>query len=62
MRLKKKTFQHMFWAVSQLDYAAFHGDGECLEAAVENARMALMVLGELTAEQEAEQEEEDDHE
>lgn len=56
--LTDEQYQLFVTVAAQLDYAYYHGDGDCLEAAYENARMALESIGEKTSEEEADDEEE----
>lgn len=55
--LTEEQYQLFVTVAAQLDYAYYHGDGDCLEAAYENARMALESIGEKTSEEEASEEE-----
>jgi hypothetical protein len=55
--LTDEQYRLCITVAAQLDYAYFHGDGECLEAAYEHAKTLLKLLGEKTAEEEQEEEE-----
>lgn len=55
--LTEEQYQLFVTVAAQLDYAYYHGDGDCLEAAYENARMALESIGEKTSEEETSEEE-----
>lgn len=60
--LTDEQYQLLLTAAAQIDYAAYHGDEECMAAAAEHAAQALRALGELTAEDEEKYEDEDDWE
>ena len=57
--LTEEQYRLLVTTAAQCDYADFHGDSGCHKAAVNHARDALSAIGELTAEQEADQEEEE---
>lgn len=57
--LTEEQYQLFVTVAAQLDYAYYYGDGDCLEAAYENARMALESIGEKTSKEEADEEEDD---
>lgn len=57
--LTDEQHQMIVTALAQADYAFYHGDGGCAEAAVRNVAEALRMLGEKTAEEEAEEEDEE---
>lgn len=60
--LTEEQFQLVVTALSQADYAFFHGDGDCAEAAVRHLAMALKALGQKTAAEEADEEDDDNEE
>lgn len=56
--LTAEQYQLLVTTAAQCDYADFHGDGSCYKAAVNHARHALSAIGEKTAEQESDEEDE----
>lgn len=58
--LTDEQYQLFVTVAAQVDYACWHGDDECLEAACEHARTALKSIGEKTAEEEADEEDDDE--
>jgi hypothetical protein len=56
-RASSKHASELLHCVMLFDYACHHGDGECLEAAVEKAKTLIPLCGQKTAEQEADEEE-----
>lgn len=57
--LTAEQYQILVTTAAQCDYADFHGDGSCYQAAVNHARDALSAIGEQTAEEESEEEEDE---
>lgn len=57
--LTEEQFRLLVTTAAQCDYAEFHGDPGCYRAAVGHARAALSAVGEQTAEEESEQEEDE---
>ena len=57
--LTDEQHQMIVTALAQADYAFYHGDRGCSEAAVRNVAEALRMLGEKTAAEEAEEEDDD---
>lgn len=57
--LTDEQYRLFVTVAAQLDYAYYHGDGDCLEAAYDHAKMALKSIGEKTSEEE--DEDEDDY-
>lgn len=57
--LTEGQYQLLVTTAAQCDYADFHGDPSCYRAAVSHARAALSAVGELIAEEEARQEEDE---
>ncbi len=61
IELTDEQYRTVVAALAQTDYACHAGDMECLEAAAENAAIALKYFGQKTAaEEEAEEEEDED--
>lgn len=58
--LTDEQYQLFVTVAAQLDYACYHGDWGCYEAACEHAKMALQSIGEKTAEEEADEEYDDE--
>jgi hypothetical protein len=58
--LTERQFRLLLVTAAQCDYAVSEGDGDCLEAAGHNAKLALKSIGEKTAEQERKQREDED--
>jgi hypothetical protein len=58
-KLAKANAHELLHCVLLFDYACHHGDGDCLEAAVAKAKSLIAICGQKTAEQEADEEEDE---
>ncbi len=58
--LTEEQYRLLVTTAAQCDYANEEGDGDCLDAAWHNAKLALKAIGEKTREEEGAEEEDED--
>jgi len=57
--LTEEQYRLVVTALAQADHAFFHGDRRCREAAVDSLALALRALGQKTAQEESDNEEDE---
>lgn len=57
--LTEGQYQLLVTTAAQCDYADFHGDPACYQAAIQHSRAALSAIGEQTAEEESKDDEDE---